>query len=152
MRHVAITIEGVLRDPITGQPDERGRELYHALANNYRVTLLADRNVVDVADWLFVEGFTKHTKVIAASRKVEDPREIRLKQIRLLRTVGDVDLVITSEPLLVDDFYTMGQPHLLFIQPKHLGQLPPRETWDELTARVDDDRRRAAALHDDEDT
>lgn len=144
MRHAAITIEGVLRDPLNGHPHEDGRILYQAIATHYRITLLADTEITDVlTEWLRVEGYTSHTKIVAPAHH-PDPRQRRLQQIRGLRAIGAVDLCITSDPALVGDLYTMGQPHLPYIAPRHLAHLPARETWDQLTGRIDADRRLAA--------
>lgn len=147
-----MTIEGVLRDPLDSQPDERGREFYHALSNNYRVSLMADESDEErIADWLRTEGFHKHTRlVLADAKKPKTVQEIRRYQINHLRSIGAVDLVVTPDPLMVEPLFKSGQPCLLYVNPKHLGTLPDRQSWEEIQARIDADRRRAAALQDED--
>jgi hypothetical protein len=148
-----MAIDGILRDPVTDQPEEHGRAMYHALANNYRITLLADETDPEaIAAWLHVEGFVRHTKLLPSSPIAKEEQLIlRLAQIRYLRGVGAVDLVIDSSPALVDDLYSMGQPYLLYINPKTLAELPPLETWQRLAERIDETRARAAQALQHED-
>jgi hypothetical protein len=148
-----MAIDGILRDPINGQPEEHGRALYHAMANNYRITLLADETDPEtVTEWLRVEGFVRHTKLLPSSPIAEEEQLIlRLAQIRYLRALGNVDLVIDAAPELVDDLYSMGQPYLLYINPKALAELPPLETWQRLAERIDETRARAAQALQHED-
>lgn len=150
MRHAALAIEGILRDPLTGAPDDQGRDLYHALCNNYRLTLMADSADAQALDWLLFENFSRHTRLIVSSKEIKSS-ESRLHQVRVLRAQGAVDLVVIADPTLLTDLYDMGQPVLLYVNPKSLGQLPPRSTWQDLAARVDETRARAAQALQHED-
>lgn len=137
MKHVAIAIQGVLRDPVNGQPSESGRSLYLALTAGYRVTLLADiGDQIITGHWLKVEGFDQHINVLHAE-------STRYLQIKALRALGPLELVVTAEPELAHDLFTLGQAHLVYIHPRQYTSLPPRQEWDDLVERIDEDRARA---------
>jgi len=140
MRHAAIVINGILRDPVTGAPNEHGRDLYHALANNYRITLLADA-VVPAAtlDWLLVEGFHKHMRV------VPQHDVSRLSQIQSLRAEGPLDLVVTPEADLAEPLFEIGQASLIYINPRNFGLSASIPSWDDLTKQIDRSRAQAVA-------
>ena len=141
MRHALVVVDGVLRDVVTGQPDELGRELYQALATVYRITLIADRQKKDLLDkWLFREGFDKHLAI--DFNRYDD----RLTQIRMIRASQVVDLVVVPETDLVHDLYDMGVPVLVFVHPKHFGQATRVPNWGELTKRIEEDRLRRRRL------
>ena len=140
MKHAAITIQGILRDPVNAQPSPDGQDLYAALCSTHRVTLLADRgDQVVTGHWLKIEGFDQHTAVMHI-----EPGSTRFLQIKALRAQGPLDLVVTADPELAHPLFALGQPHLLYIQPRQYTSLPPRQEWATLVARIDDDRARAA--------
>lgn len=138
MKHVAIEIQGVLRDPVNLQPAPDGRSLYSALAESYRITLLADEDH-GIEHWLMVEGFDRHTSV-----RYADNGMTRYLQIQALRALGPLDLVVTAEPEIAHPLFNLGQAHLVYIHPRQYTTLPPRQDWDQLVERIDADRTRAA--------
>ncbi|TKK84644.1 hypothetical protein FDA94_28865 [Herbidospora galbida] len=145
-RHIALVLDGILRDTLTGLPDDDGKALYNALVNNYRVTILADHDKSFTTSWLTREGFHRHANVTYNPTPDID----RLQQIRTLRATGALDLVVIGDPSLAHPLFSIGQSHLLWINPRAYTPLPPAPQWAELVAAIEADHDRALAHLPDE--
>jgi hypothetical protein len=136
MTHIALQVDGILRDPINDQPTDHGRLLYRALTEVARVTLMAHKLP---QSWLALEGFTAHHHVVYASIPT-------LAVIKTLRAQGPLALAVISEPDLTHDLFDLGQAHLLYVSPRIYTSLPDRPQWKDLVAKIDADRARAAQV------
>ncbi|MFI6512924.1 hypothetical protein ACIBCT_35445 [Streptosporangium sp. NPDC050855] len=136
----AMTIWGILRDPISRQPSDHGRTLYAAMKEGYRVHLLAD----DPADieWLRLEHITGHVS-ISTPRPGHPMHTERLYQVAQLRAAGPLDLVIDPDPTICAALFDAGQPTLLYSHPRyaHLRHRPGLKAWADLETTVNRTRQ-----------
>lgn len=137
---VAIALEGVLRAPIGSGPIPEGLELYRSLVTTQRVAVvLDDLDQPGAALWLKKEGLADYV-MLHPMRPVD---EDRVAQLRRLRALGGVSMVIDPDPQAVAGAMKMGITGLLFAQPKVARpefrpdfEREPRP-WDSMVAEVE---------------
>lgn len=142
--HVAIVVEGVLKQPYNEAPIVAGVALYKSLVKTHRITLIFDgdkRNTTHM--WLMKNGFVEHTGEIY--HEPTDPVEMgpkRLAQAQRLLRSGPLALILESDTeaaaaLLERQIPTFLFLHPAFTHPEHRpdyqGQPKP---WDDVVAEL----------------
>jgi hypothetical protein len=140
---LALTVTGILRDPVTRGPLLDGLTLFSALTTGYRVHLMEDH--MDSGTWLRLNHITGHVSV-QTGRPGWEITEERLNIIRRLRAAAPLDLVVDPDPFVISECFEMGQPALLYTHPRytHLANRPGLMPWTDLEHRIDLTRERAA--------
>ncbi|WP_188187560.1 hypothetical protein [Nonomuraea sp. SYSU D8015] len=136
----ALTIWGILRDPISRQPSDHGRTLLASLMQGYRVHLLADEPADE--EWLRLEKFTGYVS-LSLPRPGHPMHDERLYQVAQLRAGGPLDLVVDPDPRVCADLFNVGQATLLYSHPRytHLRHRPGLRAWADLEHVIDTTRQ-----------
>lgn len=142
---IALTIDGVLRQPFGGAPIPTGILLYRALADATNVALVADEQTEEQAKhWLLVNQLTDHNYLVL--RREEDPEdagERRVTQVVRLSATGPVDLVVDADPTVAEalirgGFTTLLYTHPAYAQPDHLpGSRRLPTPWSSLVSEIE---------------
>jgi hypothetical protein len=137
MRTCAITINGIIRDPLTSAPNDHGLALYNSLVSSYRVFLFADE-VGNIEDWLKLEKISGWIGLVVP-RPGHDLRDERLNQVSHVRTLGGLDFLIDPDPSVCADLFRAGVPTMLYSHPRYtyLQNQPGLRAWSELESAVD---------------
>lgn len=119
--HVAIVVDGILRqsgDPAIIIP---GLMLYKSLVKDHKVSLIIDSAAKEkVQYWLITNGLTEHTREIYW--EVGDPEEEperRLAQVGRLRSEGPLGVVYESNTEVAAKLYEHGVPCFLYLHPTY---------------------------------
>lgn len=146
MSTVAITVEGVLRQPVGGQPIPLGRDLYYGMATRARLVLLSRGNEKrELEHWLTSEGMHEHATVIYTSvpELEHEESESRVLQVTRARNSGyAVDTVVEADPDVAAALLAAGYDVLMFCH-THYSQPSWRpdyqfrvRPWDSLAEQV----------------
>ncbi|WP_409238293.1 hypothetical protein [Streptomyces sp. PA5.6] len=112
--NIALTIDGLLRNPETDGVIPLGNALYQALATQHTVYLLSDDlDLPRTHNWLRVNGLHRHTRVIQP-RRPSDWRtdvQLRLDAVGYITGTGTkVDLVLDPDPAITAELLALGYP------------------------------------------
>lgn len=146
----AMTVEGVLRKPVGGQPIREGLELYYGLVTRGKLILLTDELTHDELDhWLRIEGLREHSRVIwnsamygqgpgtAGIRRVCQLNEAR-RQGHAAELVVEPDPAVAAE-LIYNGYSTLLFTHANYAVPSWRPDYQPSPTpWSKLSAMIDD--------------
>jgi hypothetical protein len=120
--HVAIVVEGVLRQPNDSSVIIPGLLLYKSLVKDHRVSLIFDTDAKEkVQYWLLMNGMTEHVREIYWDET--DPVEAvdrRLVQIARLKVSGPLSVVFESNTEVAAKLLTAGIPTFLFLHPQYM--------------------------------
>lgn len=140
--HVAIVVEGILKQPNDNGVIVPGLLLYKSLVKDHRVSLIIDSAAKDkVQYWLLMNSLTDHVNEIYWDDI--DPDNIvdrRMKQIERLRRQGPLSLVFESDTEVAAALLDAGIPsflylHPMYTQPEHRpGYRKEITPWDDLVA------------------
>lgn len=151
---IALSIDGVLRQPVGGGVMAVGNLLYRALVEIANVALVTNEQSAEQTEhWLKVNGFADHNYLVL--RRPEDPEDAgqaRVRQITRLREMGPVEALVEPDPAIAAEVIRTGTPVLLcahpaYAQPEFLpGYKTTATSWDLLVAEID--RQRAVKAED----
>jgi hypothetical protein len=119
--HVAIVVNGVLRQPNDSSPIISGLLLYKSLVKDHRVSLIIDSTAKDkVQYWLIMNGLTDHVNEIYwEDTDPEDSGARRLRQVARLRKQGPLSLVIEPDTDAAERLFHSQIPTMLFLHPTY---------------------------------
>lgn len=142
--HIAIVVEGILRQPNDSSPIMSGLMLYSSLVKDHRVSLIIDTSSdakKKVQYWLLMNGMTDHIKEIYwEDTDPEDDAERRIAQVGRLRQDGPLSFVLESNTECATELLKAGIPSFLYLHPQYMhpehrpGNSPNIKPWDELLA------------------
>lgn len=138
-------IDGVLRSQ-GGTPIYQGLGLYRLLAENNRVILLSANKAVDDI-WLKQHKVNKLDDLIGYDIPFMTLDNKELRQVEYCRSQGPVEMVFTSNPVLVKQLLEIGITTNAFLQPSYVKEefrpdsREGRKSWkaieQEITAQQD---------------
>lgn len=119
--HVAIVVDGVLRQPNDSSPIISGLLVYKSLVKDHRVTLIIDSaNKERVQYWLLMNSLTDHTgEVYWEEADSDDVCDRRIAQIGRLRKNGPLALVYEANTDVATRLLNAGVPTFLFLHPQY---------------------------------
>src|ERR1700740_2369491 len=154
MGSVAITVAGVLRKTVGGQPIQDGLDLYFGMATRSKIILLSDaENGEELDVWLRLEGMGEHTRVIYFPTIAEtwSAEEVRVYQAHMAANGGHhISLVVESDPGCSAALFHAGYSVLTYSSPSYsVPQWRPDYQgkpyrWDDLSQQVTDEALRRA--------
>lgn len=118
---ITLSVDGVLRQPVSGAPIPSGTLLYRALTEITNVALIADEQTEEqVKHWLLVNDLTEHNYLVMAKETdPEDPGERRVQQVTRLAATAAVDLAIEADPARAEALIRDGVATLLYMHPAY---------------------------------
>lgn len=120
--NIAMSVDGILRNPNDSAPIMSGVLLYYSLVKSHRVTLIFDTAARDkVQHWLRINNMTEHAGEIYW--ELEDPEDIverREKQLGKIRAQGSLSLMVESDPSVAEMLLVKGIPTLLYLHPSYM--------------------------------
>lgn len=142
--HVAIVVNGVLRQPNDSSVIIPGLLIYKSLIKDHRVSLIIDSAAKEkVQYWLLMNGLTDHVNEIYWDEADPvDPGTRRLRQISRLRRQGPLSLVYESDTAVALKLIQAQIPVMLFLHPTytHPDFLPGHSSeptpWNDLVAEA----------------
>lgn len=117
--HIAIVVEGILKQPNNEAPIISGLLLYKSLVKTHRISLIFDgagKNIIH--HWLLKNGIVEHTGEIYV--ETTDPTEIgprRIAQVQRLTRNGPLAMVIESDVEAAVSLLEKQIPTLLYLHP-----------------------------------
>lgn len=150
--HVAIVVNGILRQPNDSSVIIPGLLIYKSLVKDHRVSLIIDSAAKEkVQYWLLMNGLTDHVNEIYWDET--DPEDVgirRLRQIARLRRQGPLSLVYESDTEAATALLKAQIPAMLFLHPTYThpdfrpGSVSEPTPWNELlTEKVRQQEARA---------
>lgn len=152
---VAVSVEGVIHEHpkpgeswLAGHPIADGVRLVVALSSGYEVALLTEETKHDdVSWWLRQQALKEFYGLVMVRQPVQvgmDYLALREAQIRSLRALHGVALVVDTSPAVIAMCLRMGIPSMLFTHPKFTRPefRPDHDsgrTWDEIVAAQEHD-------------
>lgn len=140
--HVAIVVNGIMRQPNDSSVIIPGLLLYKSLVKDHRVSLIIDSAAKEkVQYWLLMNGLTDHVNEIYWDET--DPEDVgarRLRQVGRLRKQGPLSLVFEAETEAATKLFQAQIPTMLFLHPAYThpdfrpGPAKEPTPWDELLA------------------
>ena len=140
--HVAIVVEGILRQPNDSGSIISGLLLYKSLVKDHRVTLIFDSsNKEKIQYWLLTNSLTEHIGEIYW--EIADPEEVgarRISQIGRLRSSGPLSVVFESDTTAATALMNVGIPTFLYLHPQYMhpefrpGHTTEPTPWNQLLA------------------
>jgi hypothetical protein len=112
----AITVEGVLRKPSSGQVIDFGKSLYYGLSLQSVIVLLSDGKKEETEHFLALEGMHEHIAVLYPDSvgRVLDGPDARLAQVVNSGRMYAIDFVVDSDPAVAELLIMNGINCLLF--------------------------------------
>lgn len=140
--HVAIVVDGVLKQTNDNGVIIQGLLLYKSLVKDHRVSLIIDSAAKEkVQYWLIHSGLTDHVNEIYwDAGDPENTPKRRIAQIARLRKQGPLSLVIESDTEVAAALLNAGIPSLLFLHPQYThpehrpGYRKEIQPWEDLLA------------------
>jgi hypothetical protein len=141
---VLMSVGGVLRAPVGGQPIREGVALYHALAASLNLVLLDDDGQdEDWENFAHVQGLDRHTTVVPWVAGHD-----RVDQCETIRRGGySVAFVIDPDPRVCADLLMHGFNSVLFTHAEYAhpswrpdANIRPRP-WADISAQVAENAR-----------
>lgn len=119
--HVAIVVEGILRQPNDSSVIIPGLLIYKSLVKDHRVSLIFDSSAKEkIQYWLLMNSLTEHVgEIYWDDIDSEDVGERRLAQVARLRTSGPLSLVYESNTTAAVRLLNAGIPTFLFLHPQY---------------------------------
>jgi hypothetical protein len=119
--HVAIVVNGVLRQPNDSSVIIPGLLVYKSLVKDHRVSLIIDSAAKEkVQYWLLMNSLTDHVNEIYwEETDPEDTAERRLTQVNRLRRQGPLSLVYESDTEAATALLLAQIPVFLFLHPQY---------------------------------
>lgn len=150
--HVAIVVNGILRQPNDSSVIIPGLLIYKSLVKDHRVSLIIDSAAKEkVQYWLLMNGLTDHVNEIYWDETdSEDVAKRRLTQISRLRRQGPLSLVYEADTEAATALLKAQIPAMLFLHPTYThpdfrpGTTTEPTPWSELlTEKVRQQEARA---------
>lgn len=118
--HVAIAVDGVLRQPNDSSVIIAGLLIYKSLVKDHRVSLIFDTSTREKTQyWLLMNGMTDHVgEIYWETHDPEDTVARRLKQVARLRVDGPLSAVYESNTEVAAKLLEAGIPTFLFLHPQ----------------------------------
>jgi hypothetical protein len=140
--HIAIVVEGVLRQPNDSGSIISGLLLYKSLVQNHRVSLIFDSsNRERIQYWLLMNSLTDHVgEIYWEEHDSEDIKKRRISQVGRLKKNGPVSMVVESDLDAATALFNAGIPTMMYLHPiyTHPEHRPEYSTgptpWNELLA------------------
>lgn len=140
--HVAIVVEGILRQPNDSGIIIPGLLIYKSLVKDHRVSLIFDSgNKERIQYWLIMNSLTDHVNEIYWDETdPDDAGTRRLRQISRLRKQGPLSLVYESDMEAATKLLQAQIPTMLFLHPAYThpdfrpGSASEPTPWNELLA------------------
>jgi len=140
--HVAIVVNGVLRQPNDSSVIIPGLLIYKSLVKDHRVSLIIDSAAKEkVQYWLLMNGLTDHVNEIYwEETDPDDDGARRLRQVARLRRQGPLSLVYESDTAVATKLLQAQIPTMLFLHPTYThpdfrpGPAKEPTPWDSLLA------------------
>lgn len=134
-----MTLDGVLRHHDT--PIREGRMLFDSLLNSgERVVILSDDNEERTEDWLVQYSYKGWSGILTPQVKLTDDDPLRERQIAVARALGRLDMVIDSDPKIIEHCLEIEVPGMLFAHPRSMRpSFRPdgaRRTWAEIETQL----------------
>lgn len=119
--HVAMVVDGVLRQPNDNGVIIQGLLLYKSLVKDHRVSLIIDSAAKEkVQYWLIMNGLTEHiNEIYWDDIDPDDAPSRRIAQVGRLRTGGPLGLVFEADTEVATALLNAGIPSMLFIHPQY---------------------------------
>lgn len=136
---ILMFVEGVLRSS-QGSPIPQGVALYRTLKDKGQVFLLCANKARDDR-WLKENKINLVDDLIGTDipHMTEWPE---WRQVEYCRGQGQVDMVVTSDPALVQKLLEVGMTSLMFLQPTYITEKfrpdsrEGRKSWGEITKEI----------------
>ena len=106
---ILVALDGVMRSD-ANTPIREGRILYDALVADGRVVLMCDQDKEKAEYWLAQYGIKGYAGLLTPSVTLTDDDPIRERQISVARSLGRVDMVIDSDPAVVEHCLDLDIP------------------------------------------
>lgn len=140
--HVAITVEGILKQLNDNGVLVPGLLLYKSLIKDHRVSLIIDSAAKEkVQYWLLMNSLTDHVNEIYWDDiDPDDAPSRRIAQIGRLRKQGPLSLVFESDTTVAAALLKAGIPTMLYLHPQYTspehrpGYRAEITPWDDLVA------------------
>lgn len=140
--HIAIVVEGVLRQPNDSSAIISGLLLYKSLVQNHRVSLIFDSsNKERIQYWLLMNSLTDHVgEIYWEEQDSEDVKKRRIAQLGRLKKNGPVSLVMESDMDAAAALFNAGIPTMMYLHPIYThpefrpGYTAGPTPWNELLA------------------
>lgn len=119
--HVAIVVNGILRQLNDSSVIIPGLLIYKSLVKDHRVSLIIDSGAKEkVQYWLLMNSLTEHVNEIYwDDTDPEDTGQRRLRQIARLRKQGPLSLVYESDTEAATRLLQAQIPTMLFLHPNY---------------------------------
>lgn len=119
--HVAMVVEGILRQPNDSGVIIPGLLIYKSLVKDHRVSLVFDSaNKEKIQYWLLMNSLTEHVNEIYwDDTDPEDTADRRLRQIARLRKQGPLSMVYESDTEAATALLEAQIPTMLFLHPQY---------------------------------
>ena len=119
--HIAIVVEGILRQPNDSSIIIPGLLLYKSLVKDHRVSLIIDSAAKEkVQYWLLSNSLTEHiNEIYWEVTDPEDPADRRLAQVSRLRNNGPLSMVYESNTAVATALLQNGISCFLFLHPQY---------------------------------
>jgi hypothetical protein len=120
--HVALVVEGILRQPNDNGVIIPGLLIYKSLVKDHRVSLIFDSgNKEKINYWLLMNSLTEHVNEIYwEDTDPEDTATRRLAQIGRLRKQGPLSLVYEANTDAATKLLQAQIPTMLFLHPQYM--------------------------------
>lgn len=140
--HVAIVVEGVLKNSADNSVIIPGLLLYKSFVKDHRVSLIFDSNNKEkIQYWLIMNGLTEHVgEIYWEDHDSDDVAKRRLAQVARLKTGGMLALVYEANTISATALLNAGIPTMLFLHPQYAhpefrpGYVTEATPWEELLA------------------
>lgn len=119
--HVAIVVEGILKQPADNSVIIPGLLIYKSLVKDHRVSLIIDSAAKEkVQYWLIMNGLTEHVNEIYWDETdPENTADRRIRQIARLRKQGPLSLVYESDTSAATKLFQSQIPVMLYLHPTY---------------------------------
>lgn len=140
--HIAIVVEGILKQPNDSAILIPGLMLYKSLVKDHKVSLIIDSAAREkVQYWLIMNSLTEHiNEIYWDETDPEDTPSRRLAQVGRLKTTGPLSAVYESDTEVATALFNAGVPTFLFLHPQYThpsfrpGHVDGPTPWNELVA------------------
>lgn len=142
--HIAISVDGVLKQPNDSGVIIPGLMLYKSLVKDHRVTLILDSaKRKSIQNWLVMNSLTDHIgEVYWEEHDSDDICDRRIAQVGRIRASGPLAAVYEADVEVAARLLNAGIPTFLFLHPKYThpefrpGHSTEPTPWNQLVAEV----------------
>lgn len=142
--HIAIVVNGVLKQPNDNSVIIPGLLLYKSLVKDHRVSLIIDSAAKEkVQYWLLMNSLTDHVNEIYWDETDhEDAPKRRLQQVARLKRNGPLSVVYESDVEVAEALLKNGIPtflllHPVYTHPEHRpGEIDEPTPWNQIVAEI----------------